>query len=269
MKQVYITLIAIVRDQERYVKEWLTFHHVVGVERFIIILHKCKDETESRIRELPFVKDIYIHHVIDETVVSVQLGAYHWAVQKYGHCSKWLLFLDTDEFMFGTEEDSLSTILNRYEDYGGLAVHLLHFGSNNHVLRSEELSIEAFIQRKSDNYDMNRAVKSFIQTKQLVALLSPHIQMTLTPVVREHFDSIGETHWGSSKKPTFDIVRCNHYHTRSMEDWVERRKRGSCNTYHEGNALYDITRFIERNTGEMEYDRTILRFTDKILETVR
>jgi hypothetical protein len=269
MKPVYLTLIAIVRDQEHYIKEWLTFHRIVGVERFVIILHKCSDETEKCIRELPFIEDIHVHHVIDESIDSVQLGAYHWAVVHYGHYSRWLLFLDTDEFMFGTKKDWLPEILNHYEKYGGLAVHLHHFGSNNHVLRPDGLSIEAFTQRKTERYDMNCAVKSFIQTQYLVTILSPHVQLTSLPVVREHFDLLGETHWGSLKKPSFDIVRCNHYHTRSMEDWVERRKRGSCNTYHAGNAIYDVNRFIERNTGEMVNDTAILRFAKQIWEEIR
>ena len=266
MKKVYLTLIAVVRDQEHYIKEWLAFHHIVGVERFVLILHKCGDLTENRIRELPFAEDIFVHHVIDESVVSVQLGVYHWAVQHYGHDSRWLLFLDSDEFMFGTVEDSLPALLEPYEHFGGLAVHLHHFGSNNHVFRPPSLSIEAFTKRKPDDYDMNRAVKSFIRTDQLAAILSPHIQVTIAPVVREHFDPVGAIHWGPQKKPTFDIVRCNHYHTRSMEDWVERRRRGSCNTVHEDNALYDVERFIERNTGEMVEDLDVLRFSNSIRE---
>ena len=269
MKKVYLTLIAVVRDQEHYIKEWLTFHKIVGVERFVILLHKCVDETENVIRELPFANDIHVHHVVEETESSIQLGAYHWAVKEYGHASEWLVFLDSDEFFFGTTEDDLPSILERYENYGGLAAHLLQFGSNNHVLRPRGLSIAAFTERKFDSYGINRVVKSVVKTKELVAILSPHVQLTASPVVREHFDPLGNEHWRSKKEATWDIVRCNHYHTRSMEDWIQRRRRGSCNTYHEGNSLYDVDRFIEYSVGDMVSDTTILRFSDKIKEMLQ
>ena len=266
MKQVYLTLIAIVRDQEDYIKEWLAFHRLVGVERFVIILHQCRDKTETEILELPFGKDIHIHHVIDENVSSVQLGAYHWAAQQYGHYSEWLLFIDSDEFFFGTREDSLLSILERYEGDGGLAAHSLHFGSNNHVFRPKGLSIEAFTSRKSDTCPINRVVKTAIRAKELLAILSPHVQITIAPVVLENHVPLGDVHWRPKEWAGHEIIRCHHYHTRSMQDWLERRRRGSCNTYHEENALYDVNRFIEYNTGDMVEDTTILRFVPGILE---
>lgn len=210
-----------------------------------------------------------MRHVVDESIDSVQLGVYHQAVIEFGHYSEWLLFIDSDEFFFGSREDSLPALLEQYEGAGGLAAHQLHFGSNNHVLRAPGLSVEAFTQRKSDSYRLNRVVKSAVRTKQLVAMLSPHVPLTVGPMVREHFDPLGDEHWWTKKPPSWDIVRCHHYHTRSMQDWVERRIRGSCNTYHEDNALYDISRFLEYNSGEMTEDRTILRFSDKIKEVMQ
>lgn len=270
MKKVYLTLIAVVRDQEHYVKEWLAFHRIVGVERFVVMLHKCADRTEERIRELPFRDDIFIHHVADQNVgggPSIQMGAYHWAVRNYGHDSRWLLFIDSDEFFFGTTEDHLPTILRRYEKHGGLAAHWLNFGHNNQVLRPEGLSVEAFTRRMGGNMDLNRVVKCAVQTRQLTSLMSPHRQLTIDPIVREHGDPLEANHFWTAKPASWDIVRCNHYHTRSMEDWVERCKRGSCNTVYANRETYDVKRFIGRG-GDVE-DTTILRFAERIREALQ
>jgi len=117
MKQCYLTLGAVVRNQEHYVKEWLAFHHLVGVERFVIVLHKCTDKTEERIRELPFQDKIHIHRIVNDEQF-VQLGTYLWILEHYGRFTKWMMFIDSDEFFFGTREDDLRVILTDYEKHG-------------------------------------------------------------------------------------------------------------------------------------------------------
>lgn len=262
MKNVYLTLVAIVRDQEHYIKEWLAFHRIVGVDRFVIVLHKCSDKTEQHIRELSFSNDIYIHRVVSQEGASAQMGAYRWVVRNYGMTSRWMMFIDSDEFFFGTKEDHLPTILERYEDYGGLAAHWMNFGHNNNVLRPEGLSIEAFTRRMGGTTWINRVVKCAVQTRQLLAIMSPHRQLTIKPIVREHFDELDASDFSTNKLASWDIVRCNHYHTRSMEDWVQRCKRGSCNTVYVNREIYDVNRFTQRG-GDVE-DTTILRFVDRI-----
>ena len=275
MNRCLVTQISIVRDQEHYVKEWLAFHRIVGVDRFVILLHKCCDKTEERIRELPFQDRIMIHRVVDDRV-SVQMGAYHWAVRKYAHHSKWLLFIDADEFFFGTREDYLPNILRRYDDparYGGLAAHWVNFGHNNHpnresVFRDGKLSIEAFTTKNGDpSHHANRSFKCIIPTRQMIAILSPHKQLTINPIVREDFKPLIANHYETRAYPITNIVRCHHYHTRSMEDWVERSKRGSCNTVYDSAKTYNVTRFVERG-GNVE-DKTIVRFAERIKEMIR
>ena len=273
MKKIYLTLVAIVRDQEHYIKEWLAFHRIVGVERFVLMLHRCADRTEERIRELSFRDDIFIHHVRETAQPSVQMGAYHWAVRNYGHDSRWLLFIDSDEFFFGTTEDHLPSILECYEKHGGLAAHWINFGHNNipnreAVFRNGRLSIEAFTTKNDDpSHHANRSFKCAVQTEQLIALLSPHRALTINPIVRENFEPLVASDYATEACPINNIVRCNHYHTRSMEDWVERSKRGSCNTVYDSEKVYDVARFIERS-GNVD-DRTIVRFAERIKEMIR
>lgn len=268
MKQVYLTLVAIVRDQEHYIKEWLAFHHLVGVERFVIVLHHCRDATEQKIRELPFADAICVHHVGGNETRAAQMGAYHWAVREYGRCTEWILFLDSDEFFFGTHEDSLPTILNRYEHHGGLAAHWHHFGHGGNVVRPTGLSLEYYLKRKKTDFYHNRGVKSAVRTSQLLALLSPHLQLTMAPIVTENHRPVGDTFYSvNDREPHWNVVRCNHYYVRSMEDWVERYRRGSCNTFHGRTDVYSVERFLERGAGEV-HDETILRFVQKIKEVL-
>jgi hypothetical protein len=264
MKQVYLTLGSMIRNVENYVQEWLTFYHIIGVERFVLILHQCEDKTEQKILELPFRKKINIHYYKDigHKNQYLPVHAYRFIHDKYGEFTKWMLFIDSDEFYFGTVEDFLPDILERYEEFGGLSAHWLAFGSNGHVLRPKELSIEAFIRRKPDNHPSHRGVKTAYQPSKIVTVCSSHIQITKPPTVREHFDTIDMNTWYVNAPPTYDIVRCNHYYTRSMEDWVQRVKNRLETNIYNMRPEFGLQEFIN-HTGGVE-DHTILRFADRL-----
>ena len=266
MQQVYLTLAAVIRDQEYYVKEWLAFHHLVGVERFVIVLHKCSDKTEEKIRELPFRDKIHIHRIVNDEQF-VQLGTYLWILNYYGQSTRWMMFIDSDEFFFGTREDDLKTILADYERHGGLAAHWLEFGSHNHVLKPKGLSIEAFTQRAVDNHGAHYSFKSVIQPHCFQKFLSPHLAVTKPMTVTEdHRETSVNWVWIGDRRPTHEVVRVNHYHVRSMEDWIERYKRGQCNDPapdHTMDFLYSSRIFRSRDHDDV-HDTCILRFAGRL-----
>jgi len=266
MKQTYLTLGAVIRNQEHYVKEWLAFHHLVGVERFVIVLHKCSDKTEERILELPFRENIHIHRVVNDEQF-IQLGTYLWILEHYGQFTKWLMLIDSDEFFFGTREDDLRTILTDYEQHGGLSAHWAEFGSNGHVLKPKGLSIEAFTKRAPDRHTSHYSFKSIIQPQCFRKILSPHLAVTDPLTVMEDHSNVG-AHWLwiGDRKPSHEVVRVNHYHVRSMEDWIERHKRGQCNDPardHELTPIYGSEVFKKRDHDEV-HDTCILRFAERL-----
>ena len=262
MKQTYLTLGAVIRNQEHYVKEWLAFHHLVGVERFVIVLHQCTDKTEERIRELPFQDKIHIHRVVNDEQF-VQLGTYLWITRNYGPFTKWLMFIDSDEFFFGTREDDLRVILTDYEKHGGLASHWIEYGSNGHVIKPKGLSIEAFTKRAPDRHGAHYSFKSVIQPQCFQKFLSPHLAVTQPLTVTEDHREVGANWvWIGDRKPTHKVVRVNHYHVRSMEDWIERYKRGQCNDpgrKHTPDEMYNSHIFKSRDHEDV-HDACILRF---------
>ena len=266
MNQRYLTLAAIVRDQEHYVKEWLTFYHLVGVERFVIVLHKCSDKTEEKIRELPFQEKIHIHRVVNGEQYA-QLGAYLWILDNYGKFTRWMMFVDSDEFCFGTKEDDLKTILADYEQHGGLLAHWYQFGSNNHTLKPQGLSIEALTTRAHDRHNAHRSFKTILQPRCFLKFRSPHLADTnpLT-VTEDHKEVKPYWYWMGDRKPTWNVIRVNHYHVRSMEDWVERYHRGQCNDPRPPYE-YGSQSFKDRDNNDVT-DHAILRFAGKLRESL-
>ena len=267
MKHVYLTLAAVLRDQEHYVREWLCFQHLIGVERMVIVLHKCNDKTEDEIRRLPFFEEkVRLHRIVNDEQ-RVQLGAFRWMIDTYGPSTEWMLFVDADEFFFGTAEDDLRTVLSRYEKFGGLAAHWHMFGASGFVKRPPLPSIKHFVERIPDDKFVLRGIKCAVKPKGIRDILSPHMFLTEKPIVRENFGIVPpQGIWQYEGTPMWNVVRCNHYCTRSMEDWVERRKRGSCNDLRCADNYNTVHFFKYQDDLHRIADFTIQRFVPKLEE---
>ncbi len=259
MKECYLTLAAIVRNEEHYVWEWILSHHVVGFERFAVVLHRCTDNTKQKLTQLAGTLglDIRIHETEDEG--KVQMGAYRWLVRQYGPRTKWMMFVDADEFVFSDEFVDLKPWLRRYERFGGVAVHQAVFGADNNVTRPLWIVADMFKRRLPLDHWQCYGIKSFFQPEKLIQLQSPHIQDVRDGNVRvdeKPFTLVDW--WKTAEAPIHSPVRLNHYFTRSMQDWVERSRRGSCNDARTG-AAYSVEEFFETDNACTEIDGSLLR----------
>ena len=231
-----------IRNEEHYVQEWLTFHYIQGFEQFIIVLHKCEDETEKRIKALPFTDKIRIHKV-EGGSSHAQMSAFVWMAEMYGHTTEWMLFCDSDEFTFGTDTGDFREIMANYEKFGGLFLNWLEYGHNGLQERPQNLCIEAFTKRAAADSWWHTSGKSIIKPKELLrpyspasadaplgySFLSPHLFRTAKPTVHTDFTPVSYRHWWRSEHICHDIARCNHYRYRSREDWIAKDQRGNCN----------------------------------------
>ncbi len=261
MKQVYLTLGALLRDQEHYIREWLLFHHAVGVERFVLVLHRCTDRTEEKILQVRdrFGLDIVVHDLTDEG--KVQMGAYRRIVQRYGGSTRWTILLDSDEFLYSDAVYDLKEHLVGFERFGGLSVHQKVFGSDDHIVRPWGSQLDAYKKRLPRDHFLCKGVKSFFQPAKLIDLLSPHVQLVRDENVRaDGFPYTLVDFWRSEEEPIHSPLCVNHYYTRSMQDWGERCRRGSCNDAKTGSA-YSVEEFLSLNDAATDFDYDILRIT--------
>ena len=60
-----ITLGGTVKNEAKYIQEWLVYYHLLGVDRFIINLDNCTDDTHRKILELPFDVKMITHKDTD------------------------------------------------------------------------------------------------------------------------------------------------------------------------------------------------------------
>lgn len=175
-KKYNLAIVAIAKNEEDYIKEWVAFHKVVGFDKIILY---DNDSTDSMVEEIkPFVEDGYvIYNEIHGT--KQQLNAYNDALKKYGKLFKYLAFIDCDEFLFPVEphETVLSVIektMKKDWRAGGICVNWAMFGSSGHETKPEGLLIDNFLWRSKLPGPGTRWIKTICRPDLVVKYDYPH-----------------------------------------------------------------------------------------------
>jgi hypothetical protein len=148
-QQVTLSICLIVRNEARYIGEWIEFHRLVGVERFFIYDDESSDATIDIIRAHDR-GDIVVNQGGRKGNASPQISAYRHFVEHFRNETRWVAFIDADEYLFSPTGADLRGIIVRYEEtpyHGAVFVNWLFFGDNGHSTRPTGLTIESYTRR--------------------------------------------------------------------------------------------------------------------------
>lgn len=229
-----ISIALIVKNESRYLAEWISYYDSLGVVKFYIYLHNCNDNSLEIIKQFDLDIDVEIvnENNYDE---NFQGSIYNNAIFRCK--TEWIVCLDIDEFLF-LPSSSLHTFLEQpeFKKCGAIALYQNVFGSSGHIKSPDGLVIDNYICRNSDNIDpisfipnfeqplhMFYNIKPIIKTKKAVGMINAHRVASKSPIVT----SEGKIHSFIKDLRTTDQIVINHYFTKSREDWDQkiRRKR--------------------------------------------
>ncbi|MBI4806164.1 MAG: glycosyltransferase family 92 protein [Desulfovibrio sp.] len=262
MPQHYFALCAIAKDEDRYLREWIDYHTMIGVERFILF------DNESRIPIAETLKDYDLESFI--TIIPVQgkaaqKPAYNHCLQEFRDVSRWMGFIDLDEFICLNDASDIRALLAEYEEFGGLAASWVTFGSSGHIGRPSGLQIENYTQAFEDFADVNTHVKSFVQPARTLEAVNPHKFKYVEPYhcVNEEFTPVPLSFSYNTRKR----LQVNHYPIRSQQDFEEKLARGRADTDVKEYG-YAPDAFYAHLKEPTRPERSILRLADR-LRTLR
>ncbi len=244
----YATICAIAKNEESFIREWVEYHLLIGFEHIYIY------DNNSRVpisEALPEYIDSGLVTVINSSRdVDQQRIAYMDCLQKYGIQCKWMAFIDIDEFIVPRSGNDIRDILDRYIDYGGLAIHWKMFGSGGHRTRPAGGVIKNYDKVVSfDNH-----IKSIVQPKKVDKVFTPHsfgykdgsfcVNEDCIPVASYQSYHISRT------------IQVNHYYYKSLEDFKDKIERG-CATGVDRDHAAAFADFARQESQEGILDQTI------------
>ncbi|MCX5924766.1 MAG: glycosyltransferase family 92 protein [Candidatus Dependentiae bacterium] len=183
-----LAVCAIFQNEARFLKEWIEFYKLIGVQKFYLYDHKSTDNYKE---------------VLDPYIKS---GEVKGQVQ-------WLAILDIDEFLFPVQHDSLLIALKDYESYAGVCVRWVMFGTSGvDIIPADKLMIESLTMRHPK---IDKQIKSIVQPDKIIALYT-HTPEHVVP----GFDMVYEDKTlllSTDNIPSINIFRINHYWSRDKK----------------------------------------------------
>jgi hypothetical protein len=254
------------QNEGPYLKEWLEFHKLVGVQHFYLYDNNIGPNIDNYKEILePYIKNGEVELIpwhskppVNGNWLPIQCAAYRDSIKRFSGKVKWLAFLDIDEFLFPVEKDTLTEFLADYEQFGGVCVNWQIYGTSEiDEIPKDKLMIEELVYKAEEQDPENKRVKSIVRPELVADCRNPHFFLYKT----------GYFQVSPSKKRfegpflfPIDVkkIRINHYWTRTekyfREFKIERRKKFNNNIelvmqrYRAANKVKDtaILRFVEQ-----------------------
>jgi hypothetical protein len=261
---VYLSACAIYRDEAPYLREWIEFHRLVGVERFFLYDNLSVDDHMTVLE--PYIERGIVHLEDWPMTEGAQIPAYEHCIREHAAESRWIAIIDIDEFLFSPAGRRLDDLLVEYERWPAVGVNWAVFGPSGHERKPPGLVIENYSLRlRTDATQMaTKTIKSIVDPARVARTTGVHCQ------VYDRLGAVDENHYpipgGRTKSVSFERLRINHYFTKSLEEFQRLGTRVGQNP-RKGRRRYEIA-LSPVWEDETVNDEAILQYLPALRETV-
>lgn len=255
-----IDVCVIVKNEARYIKEWIEYHRLIGIKNFYIFDNDSNDNLKKILT--PYIKQGFVHYEAIHGHVR-QLDAYNLSLRIARKKKHYLLALDADEFIFLPNPkdnfiDVVNDIFTKNDSIGGIVFNWVIFGSSGYEKMQNKLITQTYFHRSQFNFKFNQHVKTLVNPQKTIAFVNPHFACYTRGSYAVNIDNIKVD--GPYSKPINNPkVRINHYFTKSKEEFMAKRARGMA----DNNNIRDIKDYEKHNRNEV-FDDSMRRYAEKL-----
>lgn len=215
---------AIFRDEARFLDEWLAFHHARGVEHFYLYDNGSSDDSRAVLG--PWLSKGVVT-LVPWPERPGQKSAYRDCLRRCRREVRWLTFIDIDEFLFAPGEADLREALRRFAGRPAVFVYAHMYGASGHDRRPSLPVTGAYTRRAKATEP--RSGKSILNPRLVRNIPNPHFMKLWTGETRDEQGRPVPFYEPPPEGfvPTSEILRINHYWSRSIEDLADKVRRGN------------------------------------------
>ncbi|WP_051650275.1 glycosyltransferase family 92 protein [Selenomonas sp. AB3002] len=246
-----MAVVAILKNEGNYIKEWLDYHMSAGVTKFYLYDNESEDNLKNVLQ--PYI-DAQIVDYMYWPGTCMQLKVYNDALKKHRFDCRYMAFIDADEFIFPKDRRTIPEVIGSIMSLdplaGGVVINWRVFGSSGQEKKNLDLGvIERFRFRAKDDFGPNTHIKSIVNPRRVENVVHVHYADYLTGMyaIDEHGNKVVLSAFNG--KNTVDRICINHYFVKSREEWLQKRSRGTADTgrvrsmkdfeNHDKNDVYD------------------------------
>ncbi len=126
-KKYDVSVCAIFKNEGPYLKEWIEYHKIVGIQHFYMYNNNSNDDYLAILQPYIEAGDVTF---LNWPYEQGQMSAYRDCVKNFRDESKWIGFIDIDEFIVPIDYDNLYDFLKKFEkNRGSVIIYWKFFGS--------------------------------------------------------------------------------------------------------------------------------------------
>lgn len=207
-----LSVCAVVRNEAKYIKEWIEFHRLIGVNHFYLYNNNSKDRLYITL--YPYIKKgivtliqwpDYLGEVPEDRSflwsLSTQIPAFENAIiLRAANQTKWLALLNIDEYLVPIQADHMRDLLKEHSDAPAILLTTDIFdASSMNLFPYKNLVIESCDLIKAPKQNPHKTFSKMIfQPKQYAGFTWPPYQVVFK-------------HDAQPVEIKRDFLRINHY----------------------------------------------------------
>lgn len=252
-KKYKVAICAIFKNEAAYLKEWVEFHKIVGVEHFYLYNNFSDDNYKEILQPYIDNKEITL---VEWPYPQGQMAAYYDCIEKYKSEMQWLGFIDIDEFVIPKKVNTIYDFLKKFSRRPVVLIYWKFFGSAGFLKRDmRRLVTEDFVVSWPKYVNIG---KCFYNTKfkldkeknvDMHALHGKYKNISLYPVNAFDYIVMFNQHKGIQNEFPIQI---NHYYTKSWKEYEGKIKRGDA-FFKENKHKYDAFFYHDMKSESVDY----------------
>lgn len=258
-KKYYASICGIFKNEAPYLKEWIEYHKLVGIDHIYLYNNNSADTFREILQ--PYIEQGFIT-LIEWPKLHAQMEAYSHCYDNFKKDTNWLTFLDIDEFVCPKIETDIKSFLKKYEGYPGILIYWQMFGTNGIVdCDKDKLVIE---QYTSAWEHLDGTGKVFISTENYLPTniynhwMAFRYKKFKIPVITEHKKFIFFPQIYTA--PKYNTIQLNHYWSKSLNEFLSKIKKGSAASSKNEETRQKFSFFLAHENHNTSENKVIFRF---------
>ncbi len=219
-------IVAIAKDENPYLLEWLAYHLAIGFEHIWVYDNESAVPLTRVISRWAAREHVTIRRWPNAADGRTQIAAYNDFLNRYGHRVAWAAVIDLDEMICLKADRTIADFLERFDSATGIALNWRFFGSAGHQAHTPGLMMERFRKAAPSEHEINEGVKSLHKLDTVAFLMPHHAVYRDRELILSASGARLPNDWRAPLDPAnFAIAQVNHYFVKSTEEWSTKIRR--------------------------------------------
>jgi glycosyltransferase involved in cell wall biosynthesis len=259
-----IAICAVARNEGPYIAEWVAYHRLLGFDHIVVYDNESTDETPEVLASLEEQGWLRARPWQAPPDAHAQRLAYKDGLRRLRKGFAWVAMIDLDEFIVLPQHDTIHDFVADFESFDAIAMNWKVFGTSGCHEREPGLVIERFQRCAKLAHSGNHNVKTLARPR---TIQKPNVHnhkfrpdVTYRTVLGEEIPE----DVGKSRLVSHDVIRVNHYFTKSREEWDAKVARGRATKPSGHPEKFRTERHFEMHDRNEDQEHDILRLVPQV-----